>query len=118
MREKDDERMCVEYDIYKGFTVIDDFPFMAIRHPWNVHDAIIIHEMDDINFRRDRIPKHSIEEYVEFINERKILIIHRYTSYRKYRDFPAKILQMIFQTIRWITHWWKSIIQRFTGWLI
>lgn len=72
MREKDDERMCVEYDIYKGFTVIDDFPFIAIRHPWNVHDAIIIHERDDINFRRDRIPKHSIEEYVEFINERKI----------------------------------------------
>ena len=66
------EIVNVEYDTNNDFTVIDDFPFMAIQRPWNVHDAIIIHEMDDIKFRRYKIPKHSIEEYVEFINKRKI----------------------------------------------
>ena len=68
----DYEIVNVEYDTNNDFTVIDDFPFMAIQRPWNVHDAIIIHEMDDIKFRMYKIPKHSIEEYVEFINKRKI----------------------------------------------
>lgn len=64
----------MEYDIFKGYTIIDGFAFTALTFPCNVHDAIIIkcEGLSDCEAPQYDIPLHTIGEYTEFINKHKI----------------------------------------------
>lgn len=64
----------MEYDILKGYTIIDGFAFTALTYPYNVHDAIIVKckGVSDCEIPQYNIPCHTIEEYTAFIQKKNI----------------------------------------------
>lgn len=64
----------MEYDIFKGYTVIDGFGFTAATYPHNVHDAIIIKckGVSDCTSPQYDVPFHTIEDYIAYIQKKKI----------------------------------------------
>ena len=61
----------MEYDIIKGYTMINGYAFTALTYPFNVHDAIIIKcsGVSDCEAPQYDIPCHTIEDYVAFIKK-------------------------------------------------
>ncbi len=65
--------MKIEYDLHKGYTIIDGFAYASINIPHNVHDAIVIRQKSIYTIARySDTPMHTNEEYIEYINKKKI----------------------------------------------
>lgn len=64
----------MEYDIFKGYTIIEGYSFTAVTYPLNVHDAIIIkcEGVSDCASPQYDIPYHTIEEYTAYIQKNDI----------------------------------------------
>ena len=64
----------MEYDIFKGYTMINGYAFTALTYPFNVHDAIIIKcsGVSDCEAPQYDIPCHTIEDYAVFIKKMEI----------------------------------------------
>ena len=64
----------MEYDIYKGYTVINGFAYTAVTPPSNIHDGIIIkcEGKSDCESPQYDIPYHTIADYTTFIQHNKI----------------------------------------------
>lgn len=58
-----------QYDIFKGYTIIDGYGYTAITYPFNIHDALIVKCGTS---RRFDIPYHSVSDYVHYINDNRI----------------------------------------------
>lgn len=60
----------MEYDIIRGYTIINGFGFTSLTPPHNIHDAIIVkcEGGSDCEAPQYDVPYHSIEEYIETIN--------------------------------------------------
>ena len=64
----------MEYDIFKGYTIINGFAFTALTYPFNVHDAIIVKckGVSDCEAPKYDIPDDTLEDYAAFIEKEKI----------------------------------------------
>lgn len=63
-----------DFDIYKGYTIIDGFGFTHVTYPGNVHDGIIIKctNKSDCESPQYEVPNRSISDYVKYINDNNI----------------------------------------------
>jgi hypothetical protein len=63
-----------DFNIYKGYTIIDGFGFTHVTYPGNVHDGIIIKciNKSDCESPQYEVPNRSISDYVKYINENNI----------------------------------------------
>lgn len=64
----------MEYDILKGYTIINGFGFTSLGYPYNVHNAIIVKGNTESHYESPQydVPEHTIQEYIEFINNNQI----------------------------------------------
>lgn len=68
------ESINTQFDIIKGYTIINGFAFTSLTYPYNIHDAIIIKckGISDCVLPEYNIPFHTIEEYIEIIRKESI----------------------------------------------
>ena len=57
---------------YEFISIRDNFAFTSIHYPLTKHDAIIVQDQGCVRYQEYKIPDHTEEEYVEYINRNRI----------------------------------------------
>ena len=57
---------------YEFVSIRDNFAFTSIHHPLTKNDAIIVQDQGCVRYQEYKIPDHTEEEYVEYINRNRI----------------------------------------------